>query len=124
MSELIYLRSGSGAAPKPLVWLHGAVRSPPLSQAARVEIGFLLRHIQRGGSLGMPDSRPMPAIGGRCHEMRVRDGSASWRLVYRIDSDAIVIADVFAKKTRATPQAMIDRCRDRYRRYDGDGKGP
>jgi hypothetical protein len=30
---------------KPLVWLHGEVKTPPLSAAARVEAGFLLRQL-------------------------------------------------------------------------------
>jgi len=33
---------------KPLVWLHGDVKSPPFSDAARREAGFLLRMLQRG----------------------------------------------------------------------------
>jgi phage-related protein len=38
--------------------------------------------------------------------------------VYRVDSDAIVIADVFAKKTGATPKSVIDKCRSRLKAYD------
>ena len=66
---------------KPLVWLHGEVKSPPLSQAARIEAGFLLRRLQRGDSLGLPSSRPMPTIGRRCHEPRINDETATWRIV-------------------------------------------
>ena len=105
-------------AGKPLVWLHGEVRTPPLTAAARVEAGLLLRRLQRGESLGPPQSRPMPAIGGRCHELRVVGAAATWRVVYRIDADAIVVADVFAKRTRATPRPVIDACRRRLRAYD------
>jgi phage-related protein len=70
--------------------------------------------------LSMPESRPMPSIGPRCHELRVRDPGKrlTWRIVYRIDADAIVIGDVFAKKTRATPPEVIDACRRRFRLYD------
>lgn len=106
-----------GAA-KPLVWLHGEVRTPPLTTAARVEAGLLLRRLQRGESLGLPQSRPMPAIGGRCHELRVVDAAATWRIVYRIDADAIVVAEVFAKKSRATPRSVVDACKRRLRAYD------
>jgi phage-related protein len=60
----------------------------------------------------------MPAIGERCHELRVVDINATWRLIYRIDPDAIVILDVFSKKTRATPQSVINRSRKRMREYD------
>jgi len=103
---------------KPLVWLHGEVKTPPLSAAARLEAGTLLRRLQHGDSFGLPHSRPMPAIGPRCHELRIVDESATWRIVYRIDADAIVIGDVFSKKTQATPKTVIDACRRRFKEYD------
>lgn len=87
------------SADKPLAWLHGEVRTPPLSAGGRLEAGLLLRRLQRGESLGLPQSRPMPAIGRRCHELRIVDADATWRIVYRIDADAIVVVEVFAKKT-------------------------
>lgn len=91
---------------KPLVWLHGEVKSPPFSAEARQEAGFLLRLLQQGQLLGLPYSRPMGTIAKRCHELRVDDAGATWRIVYRIDADAIVIAEVFSKKSRATPQQV------------------
>ena len=103
---------------KPLVWLHGEVKTPPLSQPARIEVGVLLRRLQRGESLGMPHSRPMAAIGARCHELRINDEEAIWRIIHRIDADAIVIVDVFSKKAAATPKAVIDACKKRLREYD------
>jgi hypothetical protein len=48
---------------RPLVWLHGEIKTPPMSSRARVEAGYLLRRLQRGESLSLPESRPMPAIG-------------------------------------------------------------
>lgn len=39
-------------------------------------------------------------------------------MVYRIDADAIVIAEVFSKKTQVTPQDVIDTCVRRLRDYD------
>ena len=106
------------SADKPLVWLHGEVKSPPFSAAARIEAGVLLRRLQQGSKLGMPHSRPMPSIGARCHELRVRDEDHTWRIVYRLDSDAVVILEVFDKKTERTPKAVIDTCKRRLRQYD------
>jgi phage-related protein len=103
---------------KPLVWLHGEVRSPPLSRAARVEAGVLLGRLQRGETLGMPHSRPMPSIGQRCHELRIVDERATWRILYRVDGDAIIIADVFSKRTRQTPESVLRACKRRLRAYD------
>jgi len=62
---------------RPLVWLHGEVRTPPLSPSARLETGVLLRRLQRGESLGLPHSRPLPSLGPRCHELRILDESAT-----------------------------------------------
>ncbi|MGA7501729.1 MAG: hypothetical protein WBX00_33775 [Isosphaeraceae bacterium] len=59
-------------SPKPLAWLQGEIKTPPFSGAARLEAGMLLRQLQDGESLGMPHLRPMPSIGPRCHELRVR----------------------------------------------------
>ena len=103
---------------KPLVWLHGQVTTPPFSPAGRVEAGYLLRRLQRGERLGLPQSRPMTSIGPRCHELRIEDEGATWRIIYRIDYDAIVIAEVFSKKTQRTPPAVVSTCRDRLRDYD------
>ena len=103
---------------KPLVWLRSEVKPPPLSAQARVEAGYLLRRLQRGELLGMPHSRPMPVIGRNCHELRLNDATATWRLIYRIDADAIVIVGLFSKKTAQTPKAVIDACRRRLQEYD------
>jgi len=107
---------------KPLVWLHGEVKSPPFSSEARIDTGYLLREIQRGKALSMPHSRPMPGIGPRCHELRVTDEGVAWRVMYRVDQDAIVIADVFAKKTAQTPPAVLEACRRRLKGYDDASK--
>ncbi len=103
---------------KPLVWLHGEVKTPPFGSAARVEAGYLLRELQRGKSLTMPASRPMPAIGMRCHELRIVDEGVTWRIIYRVDPDAVIIAEVFAKKTAQTPSSVLAASRRRLREYD------
>lgn len=55
----------------------------------------------------MPYSRPMPSIGRRCHELRVVDAGKTWQIIYRLDADAVLIADVFQKTTRQTPVRVI-----------------
>lgn len=103
---------------KDLVWRHGEVKTPPFSKAARVEAGILLRRLQRGEKLSMPHSRPMPSIGSRCHELRIVDENSTWRIVYRLDSDAVVIVEVFSKKTAQTSKRVIATCKSRLREYD------
>lgn len=109
---------GVSPADKPLVWLNGEVKSPPLTAAARIEAGLLLRRLQRGERLELPHSRPMPDIGPRCHELRIPDETMTWRIVYRLDADAVIIVDVFAKKTQRTPDSVVDACWRRLRMYD------
>ncbi len=103
---------------KPLVWLRGEVTTPPLSTDARREAGFLLRMLQRGERLGMPKSRSMRSVGRRCHELRIQDENQSWRIMYRIDEDAILILHVFSKKSDQTPKSVIEACKEILRRYD------
>lgn len=105
---------------KPLVWLHGEVKTPPFTQEARIEAGVLLRQLQEGESLGLPHSRPMPSIGIHCHELRIRDTDKNWRIIYRIDDDAILIVEVFNKTTRATSKKVIEVCKKRLSKYDTD----
>ncbi len=104
-------------ADKPLVWLHGEIKTPPFSANARIDAGVLLRRLQRGESLPLPHSRPMPGIGKACHELRVQDAGRTWRIVYHIDADAIAILEVFAKTTQQTPKTVISICRARLQRY-------
>jgi phage-related protein len=68
----------------------------------------------------MPESRTMPSIGKYCHELRVhdRENNKEWRIIYRIDDDAVVILEVFAKKTPKTPKQVIDNCQKRLKLYD------
>ena len=105
---------------RPLVWLSGELKTPPLSREARIELGVLLRRLQAGERIGLPHSRPMPAIGPRCHELRVPERDLTWRVVYRLEPEAIVLLDVFAKKTASTPREVIERCRQRLRRFEAE----
>lgn len=103
---------------KPIVWLRGEVKTPPFSQEARIEAGYLLRRLQRGETLALTHSRPMPAVGPRCHELRINDQAGTFRIVYRADPDAIVVLEVFGKKTQQTPRTVIEACQRRAREYD------
>ena len=103
---------------KPLVWLHGEIKTPPMSSGARIEAGYLLPKLQMEELLSLPHSRPMPLIGLRCHELRIDDQNKTWRIVYRIDNDAIVILEVFEKKTQKTPRKVIENCKRRIQLYD------
>lgn len=103
---------------KPLVWLHGEIKSPPFTPEGRQEAGMLLRLLQEGEFLGMPHAEPLPSFGERCGALRVRDASSNWRIVYRVDADAVLILEIYPKKTRKIPLEVINRCKKRLTRYD------
>jgi len=103
---------------KPLIFLAGEIRTPPMSATVRRRAGYLLRTLQLGESLGMPESRPMPNVGRRCHELRVSDDRETWRVIYRLDEDALLIIDTFKKKTQKTPVEILRLCRKRLSVYD------
>lgn len=73
--------------------------------------------------LSLPHSRPMPTIGARCHELRIVDEAQTWRIVYRTDADAVVIAEVFSKKSPQTPKQVLDTCKRRLMQYARDMRG-
>ena len=110
----------SNGRDKDLIVLHGEIKTPPMSRKARIETGFLLRKLQQGDLISMPHSRPMPSIGTHCHELRIVDENSTWRIVYRIDADAVLILEVFSKKTGKSPQNVIDSCKKRIKNYDAD----
>jgi phage-related protein len=105
-------------AQKPLVWLHGEIKTPPFTAQGRQEAGMLLRLLQAGEQLGMPQAEPLPGVGARCGALRVRDAEHNWRIIYRIDSDAILILEVYSKKTRKIPDEVMERCKYRLLRFD------
>lgn len=78
----------------------------------------MLRKVQDGEILPLPDSRPMPGIGERCHELRIRDGTVGWRVLYRIDPDAVLVVEVLSRTAQTTPRHLMETCRWRLKRYD------
>ena len=89
-SDIYYKR----VSPKdrPLAWLHGAVRTLSFSRAARLEAGFLLRRLQRGELLSMPNLAR--------HRALAQD----------------------AMSYESTPKAVIATCRARLKEYENAGK--
>jgi hypothetical protein len=79
-----------------------AIKTPPFPSTARTEAAFLLRWLQRSEKLGLPESRPMPAIGLRCDLVHFTHQQTTWRLIYLLEADVIVILEVFRKPTRQT----------------------
>jgi phage-related protein len=79
---------------------------------------MLLRLLQQGEQLGMPQAEPLPDVGTRCGSLRVRDADHNWRIMFRIDTDAVLILEVYSKKSRKIPSEVIERCQQRLKQYD------
>jgi phage-related protein len=93
------------------------IKTPPFTAEARLEAGMLLRSLQQGDNLGLPHSRPMPDIGPRCHELRVRDKGHNWRIFYHLAVDAVVILEILSKTTKTTPDDVMANCQRRLKLY-------
>lgn len=114
------VQRGGPKAPrrKPLVWLHDEIKTPPFTSKGRQEAGMLLRFLQEGEQLAMPQAEPLPVVGPRCGALRVSDAEHNWRIMYRVDADAVLVVEVYSKKSRKIPGEIIERCRRRLKLYD------
>lgn len=66
----------------------------------------------------MPQAEPLPEVGRGCGALRIRDAQHNWRIMYRIDSDAVLILEVYSKKTQRIPDEVIRRCKQRIKQYE------
>jgi phage-related protein len=83
-------------------------------KAARARVGFELYAVQMG--LEPADWKPMPGVGAGAGEIRVRDASGAWRVIYVAHfHDAIYVLHAFQKKAQKTPRPDLDLAKDRYR---------
>jgi phage-related protein len=104
------------------VWLRGEVKTPPFLKKLGSRHAICSDCSRKGRCLDFHTHARMPTIGVRCHELRITDHQGTFRIVYRTDPDAVVIAAVFSKKTQKTPSAVIEACKRRLRDYDRIGR--
>jgi phage-related protein len=75
-----------------------------------------LAQLDQGILLSMPLSRPMPSIGRGVHELRLKDRSGNYRVIYVfVGNGTIYLLHAFAKKTQATPKQNIDLAKRRLK---------
>ena len=87
-----------------------------LDQSTRREIGALLLLLQRGQTLGMPQSKPMRSIHQSAYELRVKDRQGAYRIIYVLNlGEHILIQHAFTKKTEKTPEREIEVSRKRIK---------
>ncbi len=80
---------------------------------AKHDAGFQLDKVQRGEQ--PDDFKPMPAIGKGVEEIRVRDDSGIFRVIYTARrAEAIYVLHAFQKRTQATAKRDIEVARKRF----------
>lgn len=83
------------------------------SQKALGATGFQLDKVQNGEDAD--DWKPMPGVGNGVHEIRVRDESGAFRLMYVAKfSEAVYVLHAFQKTTRKTARRDLVLAKDRY----------
>jgi len=81
---------------------------------ARHELGIELMTVQHGGEPS--DFKPMPTVGRGAYEIRYRDPSGAFRVIYVAKlADAIYVLHAFQKKTQKTELSDIELAAKRYR---------
>jgi phage-related protein len=89
-----------------------AIRSFP--SGARREAGYQLDRVQRG--LDPDDWKPMTSVGASVREIRVRDASGAFRVLYVATlADAVYVLHAFHKKSRATSKHDLNRAAARFK---------
>ena len=83
-------------------------------EGPRRKAGYQLNLVQEG--LEPDDWKPMPSIGPGVREIRIKDASGAFRVVYVATfADAIYVLHAFQKKAQRTALLDIELARSRFR---------
>ena len=100
---------------KPITFL-GASREDlrQFPDSARYRAGVELRAVQNG--LEPDDWKPMKTVGAGVREIRIRESSGAFRIIYLATlPDRVLVLHAFQKKTQATSQKDLAKARSRYK---------
>lgn len=99
---------------KPIAFLGDSLRNlREFPDDAKRDAGYQLDRVQHG--LQPDDFRPMPTIGKGVEEIRVRDDTGAYRVIYTARlADAVYVLHAFQKKTRATSKRDIELAKQRF----------
>lgn len=103
---------------KQIIWDKAALETiRTFSVEVRQELGALLRLLQQGEQLGLPQSKPMKQLGSSAFELRLKDRDGIYRVFYVLfDKERIFVPHAFTKKTQKTPLQEIETGKKRLRR--------
>lgn len=87
-----------------------------IPEMVREDLADALAKLEAGVALSMPLSRPMPSIGPRVNELRFRDRSGIYRVIYFFAASRIIhLLCAFKKTTPKTEQRYIDLAKRRLK---------
>lgn len=94
--------------PKPVTFLGDSRdRLRDFPDEARSEAGVELFAVQTGRDPS--DWKPMKTVGAGVREIRIKDASGAFRIIYLATlPDRVLVLHAFQKKTQTTPQSDID----------------
>lgn len=103
---------------KPIEFLGDYLRSlREFPDDAKQDAGYQLDRVQHG--LQPDDFKPMPSIGKGVEEIRIRDDTGAYRVIYTARlADAVYVLHAFQKKTQATSKRDIDLAKQRFALLD------
>lgn len=93
-----------------IIWNKKALKEVQrFPDVVKKEVGYLLFKLQKGESLAMPHSKPMPSVAKGCHEIRVKSEDGAYRVFYFLKvKDHILVFHAFQKKTQKTSLKDIE----------------
>jgi phage-related protein len=87
-----------------------------LPEGVREDLADALAKLDVGINLSMPLSRSMPSIGPRVHELRFRDRSGVYRVIYFLATEGMIhLLCAFKKSSQQTEQRHIELAKRRLR---------
>jgi len=87
-----------------------------LPEAVRGDLADALARLDAGLVLSMPLSRPMPSVGRGVHELRLKDRSGAYRVIYAlVRQGAIHVLHAFKKTSQTTPVRHLELARRRLK---------
>jgi len=91
-------------------------------ESARKEAGVQLHKLQLG--FEPADWKPTASVGPGAREIRIRDETGAFRVLYVTNvGDAVHVLHAFQKKTQQTPKRHIDLAAARLRQLRGEFDG-
>ncbi len=83
----------------------------------QIDLVTIVEQLKQGVKFSMPLSRPMPSIGKGVHELRLKEKSGQYRVIYfyQTKSGEVYFLHGFKKTTQATPKKNLDLAKKRLR---------